>query len=158
MKNGSTLFLKITIFLMGLPVILLGIYGLYSLVKNPPTPEYAHILYPVAAGIYVCAIPYFCTLRQAFLLLRYIDKNEAFSALSVKALRKIKYFAAIISGICVMIWPFIVLAAQKEEAPGLVIIGAAPAFASLTIAVFAAVLQRLLQEAINIKIENELTV
>jgi hypothetical protein len=36
--------------------------------------------------------------------------------------------------------------------------GSAIIFASMVIAVFAAVLQRLLQEAINIKSENDLTV
>lgn len=40
----------------------------------------------------------------------------------------------------------------------MVLVGMVPVFASLVIAVFAAVLQRLLQEAIKIKSENELTV
>jgi hypothetical protein len=44
--------------------------------------------------------------------------------------------------------------ADKDDAPGLVFVP----FASLVIAVFAAVLRRLLQEAINIKTENDLTV
>ena len=38
------------------------------------------------------------------------------------------------------------------------IVGMVLIFASMVIAVFAAVLQRLLQEAINIKSENDLTV
>ena len=41
--------------------------------------------------MYVAAIPFFVALYQAFKLLSYIDKNQAFSELSVKALKKIKY-------------------------------------------------------------------
>jgi hypothetical protein len=54
--------------------------------------------------------------------------------------------------------PFVFLAAEKDDAPGLVIVGMVPIFASLVIAVFAAVLKRLLQQAIDIKSENDLTV
>lgn len=54
--------------------------------------------------------------------------------------------------------PFVYFLAEKDDAPGLIIIGFVPIFASIVIAVFAAVLQRLLQEAINIKSENDLTV
>ena len=48
--------------------------------------------------------------------------------------------------------------AEVDDAPGLIILGMVIIFASMVIAVFAAVLQRLLQEAINIKSENDLTV
>lgn len=48
--------------------------------------------------------------------------------------------------------------ADKDDAPALIFVGMVIPFASLVIAVFAAVLQRLLQEAINIKSENDLTV
>lgn len=42
--------------------------------------------------------------------------------------------------------------------PPIGLVGLIIVFASLVIAVFAAILQRLLQEAINIKSENDLTV
>jgi hypothetical protein len=48
--------------------------------------------------------------------------------------------------------------AEVDDAPGLILVGMVPIFTSLVIAVFAAVLQRLLQEAIDIKSENDLTV
>ncbi|MGV2643750.1 DUF2975 domain-containing protein, partial [Clostridium perfringens] len=47
---------------------------------------------------------------------------------------------------------------EKDDAPGIILIGMALIFASIVIAVFAAVLQKLLQEAIDIKSENDLTV
>ena len=108
--------------------------------------------------MYVSAIPFFIALYQAFKLLSYIDKSQAFSDMSVTALKKIKYCALTISGLFVVILPFVYLVADLDDAPGLIIVGMVPVFASMVIAVFAAVLQRLLQEAIAIKIENELTV
>lgn len=158
MKRGSTLFLKLTVFLIGTPVLALGIFGLIWLVNNPANPKYAHLLYPIVSGMYVSVVPFIVALYQAFKLLNYIDKNQAFSELSVKALKIIKLCAMTISGVYVVILPFVFFVAQLDDAPGLIIIGGVPIFASMLIAVFAAVLQRLLQEAINIKSENDLTV
>ncbi|ALC81211.1 MULTISPECIES: DUF2975 domain-containing protein [Bacillus] len=158
MKHGSTLFLKIAVFLIGTPVLALCIYGLPWLANNPVNPDYAHILYPILIGMYVSAIPYYIALYKAFRLLSYIDKNKAFSQISVKALNNIKYCAITISTLYVVMMPFVYLVAEKDDAPGLIIMGMVPIFASMIIAVFAAVLQRLLQEAIDIKSENDLIV
>lgn len=158
MKRGSTLFLRMAVILMGIPVLALCIFGLYKLASNPVNPDYAYILYPILIVMYVSAIPFFIALYQAFKLLSYIDKNQSFSELSVKSLKNIKFCAITISGLYVVIMPFVFLVADLDDAPGLIIVGMVPAFASMVIAVFAAVLQRLLQEAINIKSENDLTV
>lgn len=158
MKRGSTIFLKIAVFLIGSPVLALGIFGLYWLPNNPVNPDYAHILYPIVIGMYVSVIPFFVALYHAFKLLSYIDKNQAFSELSVKSLKNIKFCAMTISGLYVVILPFVFLVAELDDAPGLIIVGMIPVFASMVIAVFAAVLQKLLKEAIDIKSENDLIV
>ncbi|AGK53531.1 hypothetical protein B1NLA3E_08845 [Bacillus sp. 1NLA3E] len=146
------------VFLIGTPVLALGIYGLFWLAKNPANPDYAHILYPIVIGMCLSVFPFFVALYQAFKLLGYIDNNQAFSELSVKALKNIKFCAMTISGLYVVIEPFVFLVADLDDAPGLVIVGMVPIFASMVIAVFAAVLQRLLKEAIDIKSENDLIV
>jgi len=158
LKQGSTLFLKIAVFLIGIPVLALSIFGLLWLSNNPVDPDYAHILYPILVGMYVSVIPFFFALYQAFKLLSYIDKDQSFSELSVRSLKKIKFCAMSISGLYIVIIPFVYLVADLDDAPGLIIIGMVPIFASIVIAVFAAVLQRLLQEAIDIKSENDLIV
>ena len=158
MKHGSTLFLKIAVIFIGIPVLALGLFGLPWLANNPVNPDYAPILYPILIGMYVSVIPFFVALYQTFKLLSYIDKNQAFSELSVRSLKNIKLCALTICGLYVVIMPFVYLVAELDDAPGLIIVGMVPAFASLVIAIFAAVLQRLLQEAINIKSENDLTV
>jgi uncharacterized membrane protein len=158
MKQSSTIFLKIAVFLMGIPVLALSIFGVIQLTNNPASPEYRTILYPAVSIILVSIIPFFIALYQAFRLLNYIDKNKAFSIISVKALNKIKHCAITISALYVFMMPFVYMVAEKDDAPGLIIIGTIPIFASMVIAIFAAVLRKLLQEAIDIKSENELTV
>lgn len=95
---------------------------------------------------------------MAFKLLNYIDSSMAFTPPSVTALGKIKLCAFSISGLYVLIMPFIFLLADKDDAPGAILMGLVPIFVSAVIAVFAAVLQRLLQEAVDIKAESDLTI
>lgn len=158
MKKGTTLFLKLAVIVIGAPVFILCLLGVYFLVNNPVNPDYSYILYPILAGVYVTVIPFSIALYNAFKLLTYIDNNKAFSYESVKGLKKIKYCAITISGLYIILMPFIFLLADKDDAPGAIIMGIVPAFASTVISVFAAVLQRLFEEAIEIKSENELTV
>jgi hypothetical protein len=158
MKRYSTIFLRIAVILIGTPVLALCILGVPWLTNNPVNPNYSHMLYPIIIGIYLSAIPFFAALYQAFKLLSYIDKNKAFSELSVTALKKIKLCAITISGLFAAIIPFVYLLAEADDAPGLIIIGMVPIFAAMVITVFAAVLQKLLQDAIDIKSENDLTV
>lgn len=158
MKRGSTIFLKIAVFLLGIPVLSLGVVGFPWLMNNPVSPDYAQLIYPALIMIYLSVIPYFIALNQAFRLLSYIDKNKAFSNISVRALKKIKYCAITISALYVVMMPFVFLVADKDDAPGLILVGMLPIFASMVIAVFAAVLQKLLKEAIEMKSENELTI
>ena len=144
--------------IIGIPVLALGIYGLPWLANNQVNPEYAHILYLIVIGMYASVIPYCIALYKAYRLLYYIDVKKAFSQTSVNALKHIKYCASSFSALYVAMMPFIFLVADKDDAPGLIIFGMVPIFASLVIAVFAAVLQMLLQDAITMKLENDLTV
>ncbi|SHN27431.1 DUF2975 domain-containing protein [Gracilibacillus kekensis] len=163
MKQGSTIFLKIAVILMGLPVLALCIFLLPQIAneaieaaKNNST--LAYVVFGILIIMYSSVLPFYVALYQAFKLLSYIDKNKAFSKLSVKALKKIKYCAIIISGLYVVALPLVYIVAEWDDAPGLILVGMVMVGAPFVIAVFAAVLQRLLQEAINIKSENDLTV
>ncbi|KON88152.1 membrane protein [Sporosarcina globispora] len=160
MKKGTTLFLKLAVILMGVPILALCIFLVPELgkVSAELLPEYAFIKYLVFFVFYASAIPFYFALYQSFKLLLYIDKNEAFSQISVKALKKIKYCAITISGFHVLALPLFYLFAEFDDAPGVIFVGLVVPFASMVIAVFAAVLQKLLQEAIDIKSENDLTV
>ncbi|PRT22405.1 DUF2975 domain-containing protein [Bacillus wiedmannii] len=160
MKQGSTLFLKTAIILIGIPVFALCIF-LIPNIGNYTTnlyPDIAYIKYLVLINLYATVIPFYFALYQAFKLVSYIDKGNAFSKLSVRALKKIKQCAITISVLYVVGMPLFYLVAERDDAPGIIIIGMILIFASIVIAVFAAVLQRLLKDAIDIKSENDLTV
>lgn len=153
MKKGSTLLLKGAIVLMGLGVLTLCILILFKV-----NPEGAGEYYPILLGMNVAAIPFFIALYQALKLLNFIDKDKAFSELSVIALKKIKYCAFIISAMYALGMPYIYNVADRDDAPGVVAIALVIIGASFVIAVFAAVLQKLVRNALDIKSENDLTV
>lgn len=160
MERGSTLFLKIAVILMGLPVLAVCIFVVpdIAIYSAELYPDFAIIKYLMFIVMYGAAIPYYVALYQAFKLLSYIDKNKAFSQLSVLALKNIKFSAIAISILYVLGMPLFYLFAERDDAPGIILIAAVFVFVPLVVAVFAAVLQRLLQVAINIKSENDLTV
>ena len=153
MKKSSTLFLKLVISLIGITVL-----TLITVFTRGVVNDQGGLFLPILIIIYVTAIPFFFALLEALKLLRYIDKNMAFSELSIKALRKIKYCAITISVLYVAGMPFLFSVADKDDAPGVVGFGLIFILASIVVAVFAAVLQKLLRNAIDIKSENELTV
>ncbi|KSU79755.1 Protein of unknown function [Fictibacillus enclensis] len=160
MKQVTTFFLKLAVIFIGIPVLALCIFLV------PKFGNFAGELYPniafmktlVLIDMYAAAIPFYFALYQTFKLLSYIDKSQAFSELSVKALKKIKYCAITISALYLLGMPLYYLVAKRVDPPSIMPIGLVIIFSSMVIAVFAAVLQSLLQEAINIKSENDLTV
>jgi hypothetical protein len=163
MKQGSTLFLKLAVIVMGIPVLAACIFLLPQLAKVAMKhveegPTLAYMVFALLIIMYVSAIPFYFALYQALKLLSYIDKNQAFSQISVTALKNIKKCAIIISGLYAVAVPFVFIIAEWDDAPGLALLNLVVVGAAMVIAVFAAVLQRLLQEAINIKSENDLTV
>lgn len=160
MKRGTTFFLRGVIVIIGLGVLALCIFGLPVIVREvfEFLSELAYLKYPTLVGLYISAATFFFALWQAMKLLNYIDKNIAFSELSIKALKKIKYCAVIMSGLYLLNMPVIFLVADKDDAPGLVIIGMAFACAPIVVAVFGALLQKLLENGMEIKSENDLTV
>jgi hypothetical protein len=160
MKQVTILFLKIAVILMGIPVLAFGIFLVPDIADFAAElyPDMAYIKYLVFIDLYASAIPYYLALYQAFLLLCYIEKNKAFSDLSVKALKMIKYCAITITILYVAGLPLFYLVGEKDDAPGVIVIGLIMVFASMVITFFAAILQMLLKEAIDIKSDNDLTI
>jgi Protein of unknown function (DUF2975) len=161
-KRGSTTFLKVVIFLIGIAVLAVCIFVLPGVASRDATahPDTAYLQYPFLVYAYVLCIPFYVVLYQAFKLITYIDKNKAFSELSVRALRYIKHCAITISVLIVVgiIISVAIFYGSGEDITGIIMLALISIFASSVIATFAAVLQRLLQEAIDIKSENDLTV
>jgi hypothetical protein len=159
MKKGSTLFLRGVLAIMGLILLALCIFA-FPYVGNGIATEFPAVSYLKYAILtpYAAAIPFFFAIYQSWKLLNLIDRNKAFSELSVKALRVIKYCGVAMSFVFFASYPFAFGIAQADDAPGLILMWAMVIGAPLVISVFAALLQKLLQSAIEMKAENELTV
>lgn len=160
MKRGSTHFLRFVIFVIGIGVLALCIFGLPSVWTGGSAefPYASRALFYIMLVLYATAVPFFIALWQTLKLLKAIDHNNAFSEVSVTALRNIKYCAVAMAVLYAINVPLIFPIADADDAPGLIVMAMAIAGAPLVIAVFAAVLQKLLKNAIDIKSENELTV
>ncbi len=54
--------------------------------------------------------------------------------------------------------PLFYIVAEIDDAPGVILVGMIFVFAPLTVTVFAAILKKLLKNAIDLKNDNELTI
>jgi hypothetical protein len=159
MKRGSTLFLKAVIILITL-VALAGLIR-FPLTEGRATGLDLFSVYsdPFIMYGYGAAIPFFVALYQAFKLLGYIGRNKVFSPNSVKALRIIKYCAITQSALIVLAALYIRLFHAKDDDPaGFIALAIITTFVSTVVATAAAVFEKLLQKAVDIKSENDLTV
>jgi cytochrome bd-type quinol oxidase subunit 2 len=160
MKRGSTLFLKAVILLIGIGA-LAGMIIFPQLEGRNTNADLFSIYFqdPFLAYVYIASIPFFFALYQAFQLLGYIGQNKVFSLDSVRALRTIKYCAIILSILIVMAALYIRIFHAKEDDPaGFIALCIVTTFISVVIATATAVFERLLQSAVDIKSENDLTV
>ncbi|HEV2616675.1 MAG TPA: DUF2975 domain-containing protein [Candidatus Acidoferrales bacterium] len=159
MKKTSTTFLQVVI-------VLIGVVALAIMIRFPWTEGRAanldllHIYAdPFLAYGYLASIAFFVALYQAFKLLGYVGQNKAFSLNSVKALRTIKYCAIVLSILIAMAGLYIRIFHAKDDDPaGFLAMCIVTAFISIVIATAAAVFERILQNAVDMKSENDLTV
>lgn len=158
LKRSSILFLKVVIGLVATGALI-------WLVWFPQTEGRAANLNllrtyadPFIIYGYIASIPFFMALYQAFRLLVSIERNEAFSPPAVKALRTIKYCAIALIGFIAGGIAYILLAVNGEDSAGPVALGIMTTFVLIVIATAAAVFQGLLQNAVDMKSEQDLTV
>ena len=160
MKRSSTIFLQIVIVLIGSGVLALMLWEPHVEGRNAHATTFEiYFKDPFLAYAYTAAIAFFVALYQAFKLLGYIGTNQVFSPRSVQALRTIKYCALTLIGFILGAEAFFfVVQRGKEDIAGGVMIGLMMIFISAVAATAAAVFERLLQNAVDLKSENDLTV
>ena len=158
MKKGSTLFLKFVICLIAIGTLIWLIW-FPQLEGRAAHLDLLHIYAdPLIIYAYIGSIPFFVALYQALKLLGHIDDDQVFSQAAVDAVRTIKYCAIIISGFIVLGILYIRVSVIDDDPAGVTALGIFTTFASLVIATATAVFQRLLQNAVDMKSENDLTV
>jgi Protein of unknown function (DUF2975) len=159
MKRSSTIFLQIVIVLIGIGALALLLWEPHIEGRNAHATNFEiYFKDPFLALVYMGSIPFFVALYQAFKVLGYAGQNKIFSQAAVKALRTIKFCAIAIIGFVVVEEIFIMLNHGSDDAAGGVFMGILITFGSIVIATAAAMFERILQNAVEIKSENDLTV
>lgn len=159
MKRISAVFLQAVIVLIGIVALALLLWfpstegratnlDLFSIYSDP------FILYG-----YATSIAFFVALYKTFKLLGYIGQNKVFSSNAVKALKSIKYCAIVVGVLIVLAGLYIRLFHHEEDDPaGFLAICIVTTFVSLVFTTAAAIFEKLLQSAIDMKSENDLTI
>jgi hypothetical protein len=158
MKRSST-FLQVVIVLIGIAALAFLLWEPRVEGRNVNATNFEiYFRDPFLAYAYTGSIAFFVALHQAFKLLGYIKRNKVFSLDSVKALRTIKYCALIIVAFIVGPVIYLFVARPGDDIAGGVAMGLMIIFISAVVATAAAVFERLLQSAVDMKSENDLTV
>ena len=121
------------------------------------TPFEIYFKDPFLAYAYVGSLPFFAALYQAFRLLGYVRQDRVFSPTAVNAVRTIKVCAMAVIGFVAGGELFIVLGSSDDHAGG-VAMGVVITFGSIVVAAAAAMTERVLRNAVDMKAENDLTV
>ena len=159
MKRTSILFLQAV-------VVLIGVVALTIMIRFPMTEGRAKNLDlfsiyadPFILYGYASSIAFFVALYKAFQLLGYIGQDKLFSPNSIRTLRSIKYCAIIVSISIVMAGLFIRLFHNKDDDPaGFLAMCIVTTFISIAVATAMAVFEKILQNAVDMKSENDLTI
>jgi hypothetical protein len=158
MKKSSTVFLQVVIVLIGIATLAVMLWEPHIEGRNAHATLFEiYFKDPFLAYAYIGSIPFFVALYQAFKVLGYVGQNKVFSQGAVKALRTIKYCAISLIGFVVVGEIFIMLGHSDDRAGG-VFMGILITFGSIVIATAAAMFGRVLENAVDIKSENDLTV
>lgn len=115
---------------------------------------------PFLIYVYIASMSFFGGLYQVFKLLRYIGQNNLFTQNSLSALRTIKHCAiALITFVLgAEAYFFIVQSNKGEDIAGGVMIGFFMIFIALIIATMVTLFEKILQNAVEMKSENDLTI
>ena len=156
MKRSSTIFLQVVITLI--VIVALAIMIRFPLTEGRATNLGLISIYsdPFILYGYVASVPFFIALFKVFKLLGYIGRDKAFSQDSVKTLRMIKNCAIALAILIVMAGLYIRIFHNKDDDPaGFLAICIVTTFFSLAVAAAVAVFEKILQNGMDLKSENE---
>ena len=160
MKRSSTIFLQVVVVLIGIGALAIMLWEPHIEGRNAHATLFEmYFKDPFLAYAYIGSIPFFVALYHAFKVLGYVRQNKTFSQATVKALRTIKYCAiAIIGFVAVSVIFMYPMFGDKDDRPAGVFMRILITFPSIVVATAAGIFERILQNAVDIKSENDLTV
>lgn len=159
-KRSSTLFLQVVIALFGIGVLAFMLWEPHVEGRNADATLFEiYFKDPFLAYVYVASVAFFMGLYQAIKVLGYVGQGKVLSQPAVKALRTIKYCAMAIIGLVVVSFIFMLFSAPSDDdGPQGVVMRILVIFLSVVVATAATIFERVLQNAVDIKSENEMTV
>jgi hypothetical protein len=158
MKRGATAFLRAVLVLIGVGALAFLLWEPHVEGRNAHATVFAiYFKDPFLAYVYVGSIPFFVGLYEAFKVLGNAGRDQEFSPSVVRSLRTIKHCATALIGFVALGEVFLFLNDSDDRAGG-VAIGVFIIFASIVVATAMAVLERALQNAVDLKSENDLTI
>lgn len=157
---------RISTFFLQTVIVLMGLLALAVLIRFPLTEGRAQNLDlfsiytdPFILYGYLASITFFMALYKAFRLLGYVGQNKIFSLDSVKALKSIKYCAAIAGALIVLAGLYIRFFHHEDDDPaGFLAMCIVTTLVAIVIATAAGIFEKLLRNAIDLRSENDLTV
>lgn len=157
-KQGSIIFLKVIISLIGIGVFALCIYLFPGMaIRDVKVHPGDYSLYPILGFAYGCCIAFSAALYQGFKLLTYIERSNAFSELSLKALKVIKKSA--LTTIFLMVLGIVYLKVHAkltgDDPAGPISLSIICILATSIITAIVDVLQKLLKNLLDTKSEND---
>jgi len=158
MQRGASLFLRAVVVILGIGALALLLWEPHLEGRNAHATLFEiYFKDPFLAYVYVASIPFFVGVYHAFKVLGNVGRDKEFSPSGVRSLRTIKHCAIALIGGVALAEVFIMLDHSDDRAGG-VFIGVVIIFASIVVATAMAVLERGLQNAVDMKSENDLTV
>jgi hypothetical protein len=159
LKRSSTYFLQAVIVLIGIGTFTFMLWEPHLEGRNAHATVFQIYFHdPFLAYAYLASISFFAVLYQAFMLLGYIGHNNVFSPHAVRALRTIKYCGSALAACILAPLAYLLIVRPEDDIAGGVAIGLFALCISAIIATAAAVLEKLLQNAVDLKSENDLIV
>lgn len=159
MQRTPRIFLQIVVVFIGTGTLALMLWEPHLEGRNAHATLYEiYFNDPFLAFAYTASIAFFIALSQAFKLLGYAGANEIYSQRSVRALRTIKYCGMALIGFVVAAEAYLFTAMRgKDDIAGGVAMGLFLIFVFVGIAIAAAVFEKRLQHAVDIKPQSHVT-
>ena len=159
MRKSSTIFLQVVVVAIGFGALALMLWEPHLEGRNANATSFEiYFKDPFLAYAYIASVAFFVALFKAFRLLGYIRQNKVFSQAAVNALGTIRNCAMALIALIAAPIAYLLIARPGDDIAGGVAVGTFLIFVSAVIATAAAVFQRTLQGALDIKSENDLTV
>jgi hypothetical protein len=154
----ETKFLRLLLVALLLVLVLTcGLLYIFSLESAQAWPEFAHLRLPIYVAVLVGLVPVAWAIRSVFDFLRVVDRGDAFSAPTVRILRRLRLLIGVFAGYLGLGLVGFMTATGRMH-PTLFFLWFMVEVAALFLFTMVALLERIFVVALELREDNELTV